>query len=113
MRGQPNHRQAIDRPQLPGHLPRSPCQTGQNLVTAKEALIGHPCYIDPPRARLTIFLELDHLVESCAPGPFRHDPPRVLIDDLNSTGQYDIVFALPVQMFGGQGVAQQLVAPRG
>jgi len=104
-------RQAIHRPQLPGHLPGGPGHSGKAQIAAKEALVTDP------RERLLLpgdraaFLRLDHLMQPALPGPVRHHAAGVLVHDLHLVRAHQVLLVALEKIQGRERTADQLLAP--
>jgi hypothetical protein len=86
--------------------------TRQPPIPGEESLVGHPCRVQAAVGSSATLLELNELMEACAPrAPGQHAAGE-LVDDLDPSRADDIVDVAAAQMKRNQRLAPELFAPR-
>src|ERR1041385_5507997 len=115
VRGDADRGDSVDLPELVAGFPGRAGHAAQVLVHAEEALEAYPGQRLLRGLDFDTFFGLDGLVEAVAPGAVGHEAAGELVDDDDALLFFDllddVLFAADVELAGGQGLGDQLVAP--
>ena len=101
--------ETVDRPEFFSHFPGSSRHTAEMEIPPEETLIGDPGDRFHRAGELTPFLDLDELMNPPFPGPVRHEPARILVDDLNLSVLHQIVDVGPKEVERREGFPDGLL----